>query len=73
MENKMEITEDAYYYLCAFIHLSNVEDTFKIGDLINGIIKVTKISDGTEGFIYKTNDEKWFIDHNGTNTYFAQS
>ena len=65
MENKTNFTQKDYDYLCMFIHLSFVEKEYNIGNLENGVIKVYSIFDNTEGYIFKTFENKLYLFHNG--------
>ena len=71
MENKIEMTSENYDYLCMFIHLSHIEDEYLVGDLVNGVVNLTKLSDNTQGYIYITTDGSLYIFYNNESTYFG--
>jgi hypothetical protein len=65
MENRMNLTQEDYDYICMFIHLSFVENEYNVGDLENGVIIVTSLFDNTKGYIFKTIENKLYLFHNG--------
>lgn len=69
---KIDFEKEDADYLLGFIHLSGLEQEYKIGNLKNGVIDVMHLLDNTYGYIYNTKSKYYFLLHNGISTLIGR-
>lgn len=69
--NRIDINDEDRDYLLMFIHLSDMPNIYKFGELINGVIEVEHIIEKKKGYIFKTNNKDYYVHYNDENMIFG--